>query len=96
MDCPNPGSFFNALTEPTDDGWDGHLTSWSGASGVCGMSVVDTSAVLEGNTLTIDTTARSGDIPLPDSQCTKDAPDEHVDELECTEHHAFTAVKLEQ
>ncbi|HEY4181787.1 MAG TPA: hypothetical protein VGM90_33315 [Kofleriaceae bacterium] len=92
-DCSSTGSLFNSLTEPTDNGWNGHITSWSGAGGQCGMSVVEEDATLSGNTLTLDVTDRSGTIALPDSECTKDAPDDHVNELECTEHHGYIAVK---
>ncbi|CAN5699955.1 hypothetical protein BH11MYX2_BH11MYX2_20780 [soil metagenome] len=92
-DCSSTGSLFNSLTEPTDQGWNGHITSWSGSNGQCGMSVIDENALLSGNTLTLDVTDRSGTIALPDGECTQDAPDDHVDELGCDEHHAFVAVK---
>jgi hypothetical protein len=91
-DCSSTGSLFNSLSVPTDNGWNGHITSWSGAGGTCGLSVVEEDATLSGNTLTLDITNHNGEIPLSDSECNEDAPDKHVDELTCEEHHAFIAV----
>lgn len=95
VDCEGSGGLFEALTEPIDNGWLGHLTSSSGteAGGTCLLGVRETRATLNGNHLVIERQANEEEIPYVEATCTTDEADRRGAEMPCTEHHRLEALK---
>jgi hypothetical protein len=94
-DCAGNGGIFEALTEPIDNGWLGHLTSSSGteAGGTCLLGMRETRATLNGNHLVIEEQANEEEIPYVEATCTTDEADRRGTDMPCTDHHRIEATK---
>jgi hypothetical protein len=94
-DCSGSGGIFDALTEPIENGWLGHLTSSSGteAGGTCLLGLRETRATLNGTDLVIEEQANEEEIPYVEATCDTDEADRRGTDMPCTEHHRIEAVK---
>ncbi|MGE0400962.1 MAG: hypothetical protein AB7T06_29905 [Kofleriaceae bacterium] len=94
-DCAGSGGLFEALTEPIDNGWLGHLTSSSGTEtgGTCLLGLRETRATLNGSHLVIEEQTNEEEIPYVEATCNTDEADRRGTDMPCTEHRRIEASK---
>jgi hypothetical protein len=95
--CPNKGSLFDGLPEPTSNGWRGVLTeSSNGGSGstMCTLLYSERAATLTGTKLVIEARENGQTVDLPNASCVPKEAETRNTSMPCTKHEHTEATKL--
>jgi hypothetical protein len=83
--------------EPIDNGWLGFssFSSGGGGFGDCLLGIREQTAILDGTTLTIESTGYEDTVPgLPEDQCSPDEAERRGKQMTCVDHSLVVAGKL--
>jgi hypothetical protein len=96
-DCSGGGLFGDSFTEPVDNGWRGVVTSSSSggsADPTCTLFYSESSALLTGTSLAVETSDYSDDVDNTAALCTTDEAEKRNTKMSCIEHKRLDATRL--
>jgi hypothetical protein len=96
-DCSGGGLFGDSFYEPIVNGWRGVLTSSSSGGSsdpMCRLFFSESSALLMGTTLTVESTDYSEEVANTEALCSTDEAERRGDSMACTRHEQLDATKL--